>query len=89
MTENIDYTELRRLAEASVGAEYEEEWYEAGSFVLSIFPGPDTKFIAACDPQTILALLDERDRMKAAIREVMKHIDPANFCILAAALESE
>lgn len=35
-----------------------------------LYPKADAAYIAACDPQTILALLDERDALRAALSKI-------------------
>jgi hypothetical protein len=39
----------------------------------------DCAFIAACDPQTILTLLDERDRYREALEFILGEFDDADF----------
>lgn len=71
--------DLRELAEKSLAANEpdEEAWYTADSlrrYAPLDGDHPDAQFIAACDPQTVIALLDERDRLlgdRARLREAL------------------
>lgn len=42
---------------------------DGARFVICEQSGSDAPYIAACDPQTILALLDRLDRYEAALRK--------------------
>lgn len=80
--------DLRRLAEAATpgpwtydgDAEHPAIYGadESAIFVSILYHGddPDLPFIAACDPQTILALLDERDRYRAALEALREATEP-------------
>jgi hypothetical protein len=72
---------LRDLAYAAALAR--ERWYGPESFPVT---PPCGRFIAACDPQTILSLLDERDRLRGALRALYgwvgvydDHMGPSDF----------
>jgi hypothetical protein len=74
---SMEADEDRRDLEAGFDAEYPttRRRGEAGTRVLTAddpvvwWDNPaDAEFIAACDPQTILALIDDRDRLRNALR---------------------
>lgn len=89
-----DHAELRRVAEAATpGARYQgtdERVIVAGNgtiicTVSGAISGPsvmaDAEFLCATDPKTVLALLDEIDRLKAekdALREALSQISNAS-----------
>lgn len=67
-----DYTELKRLAEASLG-----EWYEVGELRCEDRSGyinglhhDDEYFIVAANPTAVLALIAENERLAAKIEQV-------------------
>ncbi|WP_319126739.1 ead/Ea22-like family protein [Pseudomonas aeruginosa] len=89
-----DHAELRRVAEAATpGARYQgtdERVIVAGNgtiicTVSGAISGPsvmaDAEFLCATDPKTVLALLDEIDRLKAeneTLREALFQISSAS-----------
>lgn len=89
-----DHAELRRVAEAATpGARYQgtdERVIVAGNgtiicTVSGAISGPsvmaDAEFLCATDPKTVLALLDEIDKLKAendALREALSQISNAS-----------
>jgi hypothetical protein len=80
-------SDLRRLAEQATPGPWTARgeaprdvltvWEEGerGRLIVCEHAGPDAEFIAACDPQTIIALLDERDRLKGAIEYALPFME--------------
>lgn len=77
-----DHAELRRLAEAATPGEWRTgdgddslpDCVLSGEFVVCEHAGGDVDYIAAANPKTVLALLDEIDRLKAeneALRKII------------------
>ena len=67
-----DNTELKRAASASKnwgGEVGEGRWYAAECFKRPYFSAQDAEFIAACDPERVLALIADLDEA----RNGMKH----------------
>ncbi|HHN0559933.1 ead/Ea22-like family protein [Pseudomonas aeruginosa] len=68
-----DHAELRRVAEAATPGEWRTgdgdyslpDCVLSGEFVVCEHAGGDVDYIAAANPKTVLALLDEIDRLKA------------------------
>ncbi len=68
-----DHAELRRLAKAATPGEWRTgdgddslpDCVLSGEFVVCEHAGGDVDYIAAANPKTVLALLDEIDRLKA------------------------
>lgn len=56
---------------------------------MSRWRGRRSAYIAACDPQTIVALLDERDRLREAAQRILEStFDDIAYEIAKKALES-
>jgi hypothetical protein len=71
---------LRDLAEKA-HAEYPSAWHteNPGDFpeqTMVVYGWGAHDFISACDPQTILNLLDERDRYRAALEDIAQSVYP-------------
>lgn len=83
-------SDLRKLAEAATPGPWDHAdlgaVWGAGGWVLTDASEDDGKFIAACDPQTVIALLDERDRLRAALERIAAGT-PAPSAIARDALE--
>lgn len=80
----LDADQLRTLAQAAMAGD-EEAW--AGWMqdrLADVLDGEDAAFIAACDPQTILALLDERDRLRGALEQIGYYPDGSHPGTIAA-----
>ncbi|MCD2760245.1 ead/Ea22-like family protein [Pseudomonas aeruginosa] len=68
-----DHAELRRLSEVATPGEWRTgdgddslpDCVLSGEFVVCEHAGGDVDYIAAANPKTVLALLDEIDRLKA------------------------
>ncbi|AEX55908.1 hypothetical protein PMG1_00037 [Pseudomonas phage PMG1] len=68
-----DHAELRRLSEVATPGEWRTgdgddslpDCVLSGEFVVCEHAGGDVDYIAAANPKTVLALLDENDRLKA------------------------
>jgi hypothetical protein len=79
-------SDLRRFAEQATPGPWEAAGLnEADDTVITADDDPvchahpdDTRFIAACDPQTVLAILDERDRLRAALVEILDEFDASD-----------
>jgi hypothetical protein len=75
-------SDLRRLAEQA-HAEYPEKWHVSNApalpVTMTVYGYAAHDFIAACDPQTILTLLDERDRYREALEFILGEFDDADF----------
>ncbi|HEJ6446094.1 TPA: ead/Ea22-like family protein [Pseudomonas aeruginosa] len=78
-----DHAELRRLSEVATPGEWRTgdgddslpDCVLSGEFVVCEHAGGDVDYIAAANPKTVLALLDEIDRLKAEsdrLRQGMK-----------------
>ncbi|HEJ1456488.1 TPA: ead/Ea22-like family protein [Pseudomonas aeruginosa] len=73
-----NHAELRRLAEAATPGEWRTgdgddslpDCVLSGEFVVCEHAGGDVDYIAAANPKTVLALLDENDRLKAENEEL-------------------
>ncbi|EPA6882662.1 ead/Ea22-like family protein [Pseudomonas aeruginosa] len=73
-----DHAELRRVA---AQAHPDAEWFIARNLDHPNIDKPAASFIAAVNPKTVLALLDEIDRLKAeneALREALSQISNAS-----------
>jgi hypothetical protein len=69
----INKEELRRLAEAAKSRPDEYEWYDpSGGYAMDPV---DLAFIAAANPSTILALLDEFEAAHAALLAIADEVD--------------
>ncbi|HHM5667231.1 TPA: ead/Ea22-like family protein [Pseudomonas aeruginosa] len=74
-----DHAELRRLAEVATPGEWRTgdgddslpDCVLSGEFVVCEHAGGDVDYIAAANPKTVLALLDEIDRLKAENEAVL------------------
>ena len=64
-----DYEELKRLAEAGI-ADAGICWYSSDDFTDVPFLHVDAAYIAAANPQTILALLADLERLHQICRNV-------------------
>lgn len=84
-----DHAELRMVAEAATPGEWRTgdgddslpDCVLSGEFVVCEHAGGDVDYIAAANPKTVLALLDEIDRLKAeneALREALSQISNAS-----------
>lgn len=72
-----DYTELKRLAEASLG-----EWYEYGELRCEDRSGyinglhhDDEYFIAAANPAAVLALIAENEALRQVLQDITAQVD--------------
>ncbi|MGP5872260.1 ead/Ea22-like family protein [Pseudomonas aeruginosa] len=73
-----DHAELRRLSEVATPGEWRTgdgddslpDCVLSGEFVVCEHAGGDVDYIAAANPKTVLALLDENDRLKAENEEL-------------------
>ncbi|HFL2882337.1 TPA: ead/Ea22-like family protein [Pseudomonas aeruginosa] len=73
-----DHAELRRVAAL---AHPDAEWFIARNLDHPNIDKPAASFIASANPKTVLALLDEIDRLKAendALREALSQISNAS-----------
>ncbi|EOW5844847.1 ead/Ea22-like family protein [Pseudomonas aeruginosa] len=84
-----DHAELRRLAEVATPGEWRTgdgddslpDCVLSGEFVVCEHAGGDVDYIAAANPKTVLALLDEIDGLKAeneTLREALFQISSAS-----------
>lgn len=66
-----DTQELRKLAEAAALIDHNEraEWYSEESMVTYAFFPKNARFIAACTPQTVIALLDTIEAQAALLKQ--------------------
>lgn len=60
-------TKAQDMAVPHTGREHHSEWY-------ANIDNPDAQFIARTDPSTILALLEERDRLHSALRSIIDRL---------------
>lgn len=68
----VDREQLRAAATNAINED--DIWYLADERSLrSVVVAADAEFIAAANPATILALLDENDRLRAALEEIAEH----------------
>ncbi|HHM9318341.1 ead/Ea22-like family protein [Pseudomonas aeruginosa] len=75
-----DHAELRRLSEVATPGEWRTgdgddslpDCVLSGEFVVCEHAGGDVDYIAAANPKTVLALLDENDRLKAENDELRR-----------------
>jgi hypothetical protein len=66
-------SELKKLAEAA--KENGEEWYQVRELLdENIDITSDAEFINAASPEAILALIEERDRLKSALSAMLTHM---------------
>lgn len=80
----MDTARLRRLAQAAAAGD-EEAWFGWMQDRLGdLLDVDDAAWIAACDPQTILALLDERDRLRGALEQIGYYPDGSHPVTIAA-----
>ncbi|MEV1855509.1 ead/Ea22-like family protein [Pseudomonas aeruginosa] len=81
-----DHAELRRLSEVATPGEWRTgdgddslpDCVLSGEFVVCEHAGGDVDYIAAANPKTVLALLDEIDRLKAeneALRGALQAVE--------------
>ncbi len=70
-----DDTELRRAAEAAY--EKQPDWFPEKDFEYGVFDYgvPCPAYIAAASPDVVLRILDERDRLREALKEFACHCD--------------
>lgn len=84
MSEKVEHTELRKLAEAATPGPLEARLcfgipadcvdygvisHATGKETCRVWAEDDARFIAAANPSTVLALLAERDRLREALKE--------------------
>lgn len=71
----IDYARLRALAEAAPknSVEINDDAFGHGDIFTMDEYSRAYNLIEACDSATVLALLDERDKLRGAIREALAH----------------
>lgn len=79
----IDHTRLRRLAEAANQLTFEHIARSSDRNALGFVAGiRNAELMIAANPQTVLALLDEVERLREALgdieREAAPPIDPTN-----------
>ena len=88
-----DTKALRKLAEAAALIDHNEraEWYSEESMVTYAFFPKNARFIAACTPQTVIALLDTIEAQAAEIERQNATIDSYinTAAVLAAKVEAQ
>jgi hypothetical protein len=61
--------DLRALALAAQQSGGDEPWFTPNGGSFEVIGDEDVAFVAACSPSAIIALLDERDRLLAALED--------------------
>jgi hypothetical protein len=74
--------ELRKLAKAAASSMDDELWWDAATLESgSLIYSQDAAFIAAASPTAVIALLDERDEARAAVKRLAGALEPfSRYC---------